>query len=100
MKRVEVILTQAIESDFMVYYTAACKSLGVKPKMTQIPGVMGQGNTSPKMGDPVWPQLNTMFIIFCDEKTVDAISKIMAQLHKEYAGEGAAAFVSDAGELI
>ena len=51
------------------------------------------------MGDAIWPQLNTLFIIFCDDNMPEKISKLMARLNKEYIGEGAAAFVSDVDEL-
>lgn len=99
MKRVEVILTQAIETDFVSLFEKVCKEEDVKCKFTKIDNVMGQGNTSPKMGDPVWPQLNVMFIIYCKEKLADRISEILESLHKEYVGEGAAAFICDADIL-
>lgn len=99
MKRIEVILTQAIEVDFIAYYEKLCKAEGIKCKYTKIDNIMGQGNTSPKMGDPIWPQLNVMLIIYCEDEVVPNIKMIMERLHKEYVGEGAAAFVTEAREL-
>lgn len=99
MKRVEVVLTQAIEEDFISLFEKKCKEESVKCKFTKIEDIMGQGNTSPKMGDPVWPQLNVMFVIYCEDKIVFKISEIMTELHKQYVGEGAAAFVCDAAEI-
>lgn len=99
MKRVEVFLTQAIEEDFIAYFEEACKAEKEKCKFTKIDNIMGQGNTSPKMGDPVWPQLNTMIIVYCEEKIVSRIAEIMNKLHKQYVGEGAAAFVTSGEEL-
>lgn len=99
MKRVEVFLTQAIEEDFIAYFEEACKKEKEKCKFTKIENIMGQGNTSPKMGDPVWPQLNTMIIIYCEEKIAGRIADIMKKLHKQYVGEGAAAFVTSSEEL-
>lgn len=99
MKRVEIIITQAIESDFTEYFEKACKVADCKCKLTKIENVMGQGNTTPKMGDPIWPQLNVMFIIYCEDKMVKEIKEIMETLHKQYVGEGAAAFVMDADEV-
>ena len=92
MKRIEVFLTQAIEEDFIDYFEKACK-------FTKIENIMGQGNTSPKMGDPVWPQLNVMIIIYCNEKIAKRVAGIMDVLHKQYVGEGAAAFVCSGEEL-
>ena len=99
MKRVDVFLSQAIKDDFIEYYTEMCTAENVKCKFTMIDNVMGQGNTNPKMGDAIWPQLNTQFIIFCDDALVKKISQIMTRLNTEYIGEGAAAFVSDVAEL-
>lgn len=99
MKRIDIILSQAIKDDFIEYYTELCTAEKVKCKFTMIDNIMGQGNTNPKMGDAIWPQLNTMFIIFCDDNMPEKISKLMARLNKEYIGEGAASFISDAEEL-
>ena len=96
MKKIEIILTQAIEGDFIAKYEIVCKREKVPCKYTKIDGVMGQGNTCPKLGDPIWPQLNVLFLIYCE----DSIAEIMKELHKEYPGEGAASFVSDAGILV
>lgn len=95
MKRVEIILTQAIESDFVQLFERECRRADIKCKYTKLDNVMGVGNTDPKFGDSIWPQLNTMFIIYVDEKYIPNITSIMKQLHEMYVGEGAAAFVSD-----
>ena len=63
---------------------------------TKIPAVLGHGFSEPKMGDGIWPQLNTMYIIFCTEDEEKIILSIIEDLRKEYIGEGIACFVSDA----
>ncbi len=95
MKRVEVVLTQAIESDFLQLYERECRRANIQCKYTKIDAVMGAGNTNPKLGDAIWPQLNVLFIIYIEDKYVPAISKVMKKLHEMYVGEGAAAFVSE-----
>lgn len=95
MKRVEIVMTQAIESDFLQLYERACRRAKIKCKYTKIENVMGVGNKDPKLGDAIWPQLNVMFIIYIEEKYVKMITEIMQALHKEYIGEGAAAFATD-----
>ncbi|MDD6930620.1 MAG: hypothetical protein PUI78_07270 [Treponema sp.] len=100
MKKVEIILTQAIEGDFIAKYEIVCKREKVPCKYTKVDGVMGQGNTCPKLGDPIWPQLNVLFLIYCEDSFTEKIAEIMRELHKEYPGEGAASFVSDAGILV
>ena len=99
MKRIEVFLTQAIEEDFIDYFEKACKEENEKCKFTKIENIMGQGNTSPKMGDPVWPQLNVMIIIYCNEKIAKRVAGIMDVLHKQSVGEGAAASLRSGEDL-
>lgn len=95
MKRIEVILTQAIESDFLQLYERECRRAGIKCKYTKIENVMGVGNTDPKLGDSIWPQLNIMFILYVEDNFVQTITTIMKKLHEMYVGEGAAAFISE-----
>lgn len=100
MKRIEVILTQAIEEDFVALYEKACRQSFSKCKYTKLDNVTGQGNTDPKLGDAIWPQLNVMFVLYVEEKFVPVIANIMKKLHEKFVGEGAAAFISDVKELI
>ncbi len=97
MKRVEVVLTQAIESDFLQLYERECRRAKIQCKYTKLDNVMGAGNTNPKLGDAIWPQLNVMFILYIDDKFVPKISEILKQLHEMYVGEGAAAFAIESG---
>lgn len=99
MKRVEVIVTQAIDTDFVQLYEKECRKAGIKAKYTKLEGVMGAGNTDPKLGDAIWPQLNVMFILYVEDKYVNMIGGIMKKLHEMYVGEGAAAFVSEANMI-
>lgn len=99
MKRIEIMMTQAIEVDFIDYYKKVCQTEKCKCKFTKVDNIMGQGNTNPKMGDSIWPQLNVMFIIYCDDEMAGRIAAIMEKLHNQYVGEGAAAFITDAAEL-
>ncbi|MEE1211466.1 MAG: hypothetical protein UHO11_03125 [Treponema sp.] len=99
MKRIEIVMTQAIEVDFMNLYEKACRIADIKCKFTKIDNVMGQGNTNPKLGDAIWPQLNVMFILVIEDRYVNIIRNIMNTLHNTYVGEGAAAFISDVEEL-
>lgn len=100
MKRIEIVMTQAIEVDFMGLYEKACRIAEIKCKFTKIDGVMGQGNTNPKLGDSIWPQLNVMFILVIEDKYVGIIKNIIETLHKTFVGEGVAAFISDADDLM
>lgn len=99
MKRIEVIVTQAIDTDFVQLYEKECRKAGIKAKYTKLEGAMGAGNTDPKLGDSIWPQLNVMFILYVEDSFVAKIGEIMKKLHEMYVGEGAAAFVSEANMI-
>ncbi len=90
MKRIEIILSQSIEDDFI----AACDEKKVAKGFTKISGIHGRGNSVPKQGDAVWPQLNTQFIIYCEKEEVETIEEIINELRKKYPTEGAAFFVN------
>lgn len=92
MKRMEIIFSQSIDEDFV----QKCAEKDVGKFFTKIPAVLGHGFSEPKMGDGIWPQLNTMYIIFCTGDEEKIILSILEDLRKEYIGEGIACFVSDA----
>ncbi len=90
MKRVEIVLSQSIEEDFINY----CDEKNVGKGFTKISGIHGRGNSVPKQGDAIWPQLNTQFILYCEEKDVDILFRIIETLRKQYPTEGSSFFVS------
>lgn len=94
MKRIEIIFSQAVEEDLDLLLSTK----GIK-KYTKIPGVMGQGESIPKMGDSIWPQLNTIFIIYCNEEELEVLKTIITDLRNAYPMEGIATFISDALEF-
>ena len=100
MKRIEVMISQAIEVDFEEAYLNEAKKLGIKDKFTKVTNVLGKGNSDPKYGDAIWPQLNSMYIIYCDEDLAEKIALALQEVNKNYPGEGAAAFITDAEILV
>ncbi len=100
MKRIEVILSQAIAVDFEEDYINLCKKERIKAKFTKIENVVGQGSSSPKLGNSIWPQLNSMFIVFCEDELSEKVASIICKINEKYPGEGASAFISDAMSLV
>ena len=92
MKRLEIIFSQSIDEDFI----QKCAQKDVGKHYTKIPSVLGCGYSDPKMGNEIWPQFNTMYIIYCSEDEEKIIVSIIEELRKEYVGEGISCFVSDA----
>lgn len=90
LQRLEIIMSQSIEEDFVTAFMK--KDTG--RMFTKLPVVMGRGITDPKMGDSVWPQLNCMYIVICTKEQAEVVKGIVADLHKEYPREGLACFKS------
>jgi len=93
MNRVELIFSQALEEDFI----EAFRQNMIK-NFTELPAVKGQGFSTPKLGDEIWPQLNAMMIVYCSDEDEEKIEKIVAGLRKKYITEGISCFVSKAHE--
>lgn len=89
-QRLEIIMSQAIEEDFVSAFMKA----DTGRMFTKLPVVMGRGATDPKMGDAVWPQLNCMYIVVCTKEQAAVVKSIIKRLHQEYPNEGLACFKS------
>jgi hypothetical protein len=90
MKKLEIIVSQAIDGDFL----HDCKVLRVAQYYTKSVGVLGSGHSVPKMGDDVWPQLNNHYMIVVEDQEMEAIKRIVEHLREIYPKEGIACFVS------
>jgi len=95
MKKLEIILSQAIDEDFL----HDCKVMHVADYYTKTIGVQGEGCSFPKMGDDVWPQLNNHYMIVIEDDEIETIKHIISHLREIYPDEGLACFVSDVGQL-
>lgn len=93
--RLEIILSQSIEDDFLADFLRC----DTGHMFTKIDKVMGQGFSTPKMGSSIWPQLNSMYIVYCPQEKISSIKEILDSLRKEYPGEGVACFLSEAKVL-
>lgn|SRR5574344_1388879 len=92
--RVDLIFSSALEEDLF----AGFAKLGIVKKYTKIPSVYGAGCSTPKLGDPIWPQVNTMVIVFCTKEEAEKIVTVVEQVRKMYPVEGVACFISEAEE--
>ena len=93
--RLEIIFSQALEEDFQQAFRE--EKLG--QKFTKFETVMGAGCSDPKLGDAVWPQLNMMYVIYCDRDEAKRIYAVVQKLRKRFLTEGIACFMSRAAEL-
>lgn len=89
MKRVEIIFSQSIEDDIL----ESLKDIQAAQFFTLIPGVRGRGYSTPKMGDPVWPEVNELMIIYCDDDSSEEIRERLERVRERYPNEGLAIFM-------
>ena len=93
--RLEIIFSQALQEDFEQEF----KKHGIGKHFTGFSNVTGAGFSNPRLGDSVWPQLNMMYIIYCDTEEAKKIRSVIKQLRQKYLTEGIACFMSRAVEL-
>ncbi|MBR5966715.1 MAG: hypothetical protein IK015_11430 [Treponema sp.] len=92
LKRVEIILSAAVDEDFVEGF----KKNKIGSHFTKISGVTGAGFSNPKLGDAVWPQLNEMIIVYCPKEEAEKIVGLVKEIREKYPMEGVACFVSKA----
>ena len=92
LKRVEIILSAAVDEDFVEGF----KKNKIGAHFTKISGVTGAGFSNPKLGDSVWPQLNEMIIVYCPKDEAEKIVELVKEIREKYPMEGIACFVSKA----
>jgi hypothetical protein len=93
--RLEIIMSEAVYEDFLTEADFAVPGI----KYTRIADALGRGNTTPKQGDAVWPQYNTVIIIYCTPDEAARIIVIVKGLREKYPTEGVACFRSIAEEI-
>lgn len=95
MKKLDVILSQAIDEDF----SRLCEVREVGQHFTKTVGVQGKGNTIPKMDDDTWPQENVHYMMIVPDGEVEQIKQIVEYLRSLFPDEGIAGFVSECDPL-
>lgn len=95
MIRVEIYINFGLESELL----DAFKSEKIAEHYSRIGNVLGCGFTEPKMGDSVWPQVNSQFIIYCSEDEAKKIKSIVNDIREKYPNDGISIFFTAALDL-
>lgn len=91
MKMVMVVYNEAVDADVMESLETCCLQ-----SYTKVAGVFGRGDASgTHLGTDVWPGLNNILYVACDEKQAAFILDRVKELRKTLAQEGVKAFVWD-----
>ena len=92
MYRVEIVANQSVQENIM----ESLKDHGVGKYYTLYPNVFGTGNCGPRMGDAIWPEMNFVMVIWCEESEALEINRAVAKVKEQYPDEGIKIFgVSD-----
>ena len=97
MTRIEIIMDQTVEDIFLERIHEACE----KTAYTLVRGALGNGESGPRMGTAVWPEENSLFVIYSDEEGIEGIRKILAEMRENHPNNGISAFMlPSAAELF
>lgn len=91
MKRIEIMISRALDEEFLDLIEANDLT-----HFTAINPIIGKGFSNPKLGNPVWPQTNILYIFYVGETDVEKLTKIISRLRTEFPSEGLGAFSMDA----
>ncbi len=84
MIRIEIIADNAVEDDIM----EALKEEKTGSCFTKIPVVHGEGDSTPKHGNHIWPEENFLLIIYCEKEEADNIRRIIKAVKAAFPNEG------------
>ncbi len=116
MIRLEIIMDRTVEDIFLDYVAelkmeaadkkAAQKSTAPSTAAAAIPYTLvseakGDGLSGPRMGTHVWPEENSLFILYVEENMLEKLRCIIRTMRKKHPSNGISAFfVPHAEELI
>jgi hypothetical protein len=97
MNRLEIIMDQTIEDIFLEHLH---RELPEAP-FSLHRETLGNGASGPRMGTAVWPEENSLFVIYTGQRETESISAILREMKSAHPGNGIAAFlVPRAEELL
>lgn len=96
MNRYEIIANKSIEEDIM----EVVEKNVTDSRYTKILDIHGRGSNGSRFGDAVWPELNFMIILYCDEEDGKNVTNGLRKVKEEFPDEGLKIFHSKVEELL
>lgn len=91
MKRVEIIINQALEMDVV----EALEALGYGENFTFFFHVGGRGTQGRREGSSIWPEENILFLIFMkDSEALEMLNRVK-DIKDKFPSEGTHCYVSE-----
>lgn len=67
---------------------------------TLISEAKGEGASGPRMGSHVWPEENSLFILYVEEQQLEKVRRIIEQMRRQHPSNGIAGFYVPAAEEL
>lgn len=93
--RAEIISNQSVQDDIIELLEHEIQGV----QYTVIPSVMGRGESTRKLGDSTWPEMNFLLFVYTDLEGAKKIKSIIAAVKKKFPQEGISVFFTKADEL-
>lgn len=84
MVRIEIVADAAVESDIM----GALHRRGVAKAYSKIPLVHGEGDSTPKHGNHIWPEENFILIVYCETYEAAEIRAAISEVKSRFPDVG------------
>ena len=89
MNRIEIIMDQTVEELFIERLNLECKGTNY----TMVQNALGIGESGPRMGTSVWPETNSIFLIYTDEEGTVILRGLLGRMRRANPNNGIAAFL-------
>jgi len=67
---------------------------------TLISEAKGEGASGPRMGSHVWPEENSLFILYVEEQQLERVRRIIEEMRRQHPSNGIACFYVPAAEEL
>ncbi|MDC7225666.1 MAG: hypothetical protein PQJ61_02750 [Spirochaetales bacterium] len=94
MKRVEIITNQAIAEDIL----DSLEAHNIAENYTIIPHIHGRGKKGTRLGSPLWPEENCIYILYIDDDNVQIVKDVIKGIKDRFPNEGTKMFISPVEE--
>jgi nitrogen regulatory protein PII len=91
MKRIEIMVNQSIAEDLQ----ENLRDAGLMEACTRWTPVYGTGHVGPREGSAVWPETNTVLLLFLPAEKIEILRFAVASLKGIYPDEGLKCFISE-----
>jgi len=96
MKRIDIIINRAVDEDLL----SMLKKYDVGKFFTKFINVNGVGTSGPHMNDETWPEVNIVYVIYCNDEEANKIKTAVHELKEYFKDEGIKLFESIITDVI